>query len=54
MARYDDEGPGLFGYLIRFVFLIVLLGGIGLVGFAFFGDLSRPAAPVSLPVTLGG
>jgi hypothetical protein len=53
MPRYD-EGPGLVGYLLRFVLLLVLLAGIGLVGFAYFGDLSRPAAPRMQPVSLGG
>lgn len=51
MPRYDD-GPGFFGYLIRLLVLLVLLGGIGLVGFAYFGDLSRAPEPRSLPVEL--
>lgn len=53
MARYDD-GPGLAGYLLRFIFMLILLAGIGFVAFAYFGDLDRPAAPRMLPVTLGG
>ena len=53
MARYD-EGPGLGGYLLRLLLVLVVLGGLGLVGFAYFGDLSRPAAPRLLPVTLDG
>jgi len=53
MPRYD-EGPGLMGYLLRFLLLLVLMAGIGLAGFAYLGDLSRPAEPRMLPVTLGG
>lgn len=52
MARYH-EGPGLGGWMLRLLGLLVLLAGIGFVLFAFFGDLSRPPAPRSLPVTLG-
>jgi len=53
MPRYD-EGPGIAGYVMRVLLMLVLLAGIGLVAFAYFGDLSRPAAPRMLPVTLGG
>lgn len=53
MARHD-EGPGLGGYLLRFLLVLVVLAGVGLVGYAYFGDLSRPAQPRLLPVTLGG
>ena len=49
MARYDD-GPGLFGYLIRLILVIVALAAVGLVAFAFFGDLSLPATPQVVPV----
>jgi hypothetical protein len=53
MARYD-EGPGLGGYVMRVLALLILLTGIGFVAFAYFGDLSRPAEPRAVPVTLGG
>lgn len=53
MPRYDDR-PGLLGYLMRFLVMLILLAGIGLVGFAYVGDLSRPAQPRIQPVTLGG
>ena len=52
MPRYD-EGPGLGTYLIRFLFMLVLLLGLGFVAFAYFGDLSRPASPRLVPLTLG-
>jgi len=51
MARYD-EGPGLFGYLFRFVLIVVLLAALGLVAFAFFGDLSQPATPQRVPLAV--
>lgn len=53
MPRYQ-EGPGLLGYLFRFLLLVVLLAGLGFVAFAYLGDLSRPAQPQIQPVTLGG
>jgi hypothetical protein len=52
MPRYD-EGPGIGTYLFRFVFLLILLLGLGFVVFAYMGDLSRPSAPRLVPVTLG-
>lgn len=53
MARYD-EGPGLFGYLVRFLVMMVLLLGVGFVAYSYVGNLDRPASPRILPVTLGG
>lgn len=53
MPRYN-EGPGVLGYLFRFLFMMVLLAGLGFVAFAYLGDLSRPANPQMVPVTLGG
>lgn len=53
MPRYDDR-PGFLGYLFRFLFLLVLVAGLGFVGFAYVGDLDRPADPRMVPVTLGG
>jgi len=32
--------------------MLVLVGGIGFVAFAYFGDLSRTPEPHSLPVDL--
>ena len=52
MPRYDDDGPGFFGYVIRLLVVLVLVGGVGFVAFAWFGDLSRTPEPRSLPVTL--
>ena len=52
MPRYDDEGPGILGYLLRLVVVLLLVGGVGLAGFAWFGALGRPTEPRSLPVTL--
>lgn len=52
MPRYDDEGPGVLGYFLRLILVLVLLGGVGFGAFTLFGDLSRPPLPVSQPVTL--
>jgi len=52
MARYDDR-PGVLAYLIRFLLVLVLLAGLGLIGFAYVADLSRPATPRLVPVLLG-
>lgn len=51
MARYDD-GPGLFGYLIRLILIIVVLAALGLVAYAFVGDLSQTPSPQVVPVPL--
>ncbi|MCA2010195.1 hypothetical protein [Pararhodobacter sp. CCB-MM2] len=51
MPRYND-GPGFFGYLFRLVLILVLVGGVGFVAFAYFGDLGRAPEPRSLPVDL--
>ena len=51
MSLYDD-GPGVIGYLLRLVLILVLLGGVGFLAFAYFGDLSRQPEPRSLPVEL--
>ena len=50
-SRYDD-GPGLFSYLFRLVLILVLVGGIGFLAFAYFGNLDRTPEPRSLPVEL--
>jgi len=51
MPRYDD-GPGFFGYLFRLVVILILVGGLGFIAFAYFGDLGRVPEPRSLPVEL--
>lgn len=54
MARYHDERPGLLGYALRLVVILVVLGAIGLVGFAYFGDLSPVTDSRSIPISLDG
>ncbi len=49
---YDDDRPGFFGYLFRLVLVLLVLGAIGLLAFAYFGDLSVEPAPRSLPIDL--
>lgn len=38
--------------LLKIIFVLVLLGGIGLVGYAYLGDLSPEQTDVVEPVTL--
>lgn len=51
MALTDDR-PGFFSYLFRFLFILLLVGGLGFLAFAWFGDLSVAPEPRSLPVEL--
>jgi len=51
MPRYRNEGPGVLSYLFRFVLMLVVLAGLGLVAFAYVGDLGVTPAPQSVPVT---
>ncbi len=41
-------------HIIKLVLVLALLGGIGLVAFAFVGDLSPERTEVILPVDLNG
>ncbi|WP_165814484.1 hypothetical protein [Pararhodobacter oceanensis] len=55
MSRFDrryDERPGFFGYLFRLLVILILFGGLGFLGFAYLGDLSRAPEPRSVPVEL--
>jgi hypothetical protein len=40
------------GRLFKFLFFLVVLGGLALVGFAYVGDLSPTVTTVTEPVTL--
>ena len=40
------------GRLLKFLILLLLLGFIGLVGYAYLGDLSPEIKEVNQPVTL--
>lgn len=52
MSRFDDDGPGFFGYLLRLLVVLVLVAGVGFVAFAYFGDLGRTPEPRRVPVEL--
>ena len=39
-------------FLIKSLVLLILLGGIGLVGYAVLADLSPPRKDVTLPVQI--
>jgi hypothetical protein len=38
--------------LFKLLVVLILLGGIGLVGYAYFGDLAPEQTRVSAPITL--
>ena len=40
--------------IFKALFILVILGFVGLVGFAYLGDLSPKQAPVTKPVVLDG
>ena len=42
----------MLGRLLKFVGFLVILGGLGLVGYTFVGDLSPDVTPQSVTVTL--
>lgn len=52
--RHYDDGPGLLGYLFRLIVVLVVLGGLGFVAFAYVGDLSRAPETRSFPVEMNG
>jgi hypothetical protein len=54
MPRYNDDGPGFLSYLMRLLLVLVLLAALGLVAFAYFGDLAVEPALQSVPVTPTG
>lgn len=39
-------------YIYRLILILVVLGGIGIVGYAYFGDLSPEMRDIRQPVTL--
>lgn len=40
------------GRLLKFLFFVILIGAIGLVGYAYLGDLSPEQKDISTPVEL--
>ena len=40
------------GRVIRFLLVLIFLAFLGLLGYAFLGDLSAPQTEVTVPVTL--
>lgn len=49
---FDDDRPSFLGYVFRLLLFLILLGLIGLVAYAYFGDLSVQPERRSLPVEL--
>lgn len=52
LHHYDDRRPGLFGYLFRLIFMLLILGGIGLVSYAYVGNFDVAPEPRSIPLDL--
>jgi hypothetical protein len=42
----------MLGRIFKLVFILVLLGAVGLVGYAYVADLSPAQEQVTVPVTL--
>ncbi len=42
------------GRLIKYLFYLIILAGLGLVGYAYLGDLSPSQEDVTTPVELDG
>lgn len=42
------------GRIIRVLFLLILIGGLGLLGYAYSGLMQPPSQPVTQPVDLDG
>jgi len=40
--------------ILKFIVILVILGGIGLVGYAYLGDLTPQQSDVVAPVMLDG
>lgn len=46
------KGKNCMGILLKLITVLVILGAIGLVGFAYLGDLTPEQTEVTAPVTL--
>ena len=46
------QGSRMIGFLIKSVVLLVALGGLGLVAFAYLGEYAPPTQEVLLPIRL--
>lgn len=49
---FDNDRQSFLGYVFRLILILVLLGLIGLVAFAYFGDLTVEPEPRILPVEI--
>jgi hypothetical protein len=44
----------MLGYIVKGVLVLAILGFLGLVGYAYLGDLTPDQTPVTKPVVLDG
>jgi hypothetical protein len=51
-GQKKQEGWAGMGRIIKAVLTLAVLGFIGLVGYAYLGDMTPPQTPVTQPVTL--
>lgn len=42
------------GLVVKAVLILLVLGFLGLIGYAYLGDLTPPQSEVTAPVTLDG
>ncbi len=49
---YSEKRPSFLGYLFRLIFMLLILGLLGLVAFAYFGDIGMEPEPRSIPIDL--
>jgi len=54
MGRRRREGIGFVGVLVRLVVMLAVLAGIGIVAYAFVGDLSPEQVRIERAVDLDG
>lgn len=47
-----QRGSHMLGRIIKLVFVLVIFGSLGLVGYAYVADLSPEQTKITVPVTL--
>ena len=52
MPRRTGKVATVLGTLFKLIFVLVIVGAVGLVGYAYFGDLAPETEDVRQPVTL--
>ena len=50
--RFGEKGDAMLGRVFKVLLFLLVLGGIGLVGYAYLGDLSPTQIEKREPITL--